>query len=493
MQSLHPLLFRCDLHPQVKTLSISIGKICDYAHAQIMVAFKKAVLRIGTYYSPDGEVPVTRERLQHWRNEFCRMKAARQVIPVDWDHAEQSNRAGLTPLSLGDFRRRRSARNTVGHLVDLDVTDDGAVLTLDVPDDDAAAKADKNLVFVSPVISPTWRDGAANEYADCITHVDFVNHPVDHSQGPFERVPAESLNQQPAIACALRMGLGTQFYTPRQGAINMAEKDVKIVLRMSSEDTADGFFTRGGKTFPITVDGGEGALKTVKPSKGRGGKPREKRKAGKKAVKNLSLVRMAEGEPDQVADVIPEDDYDSIDEILDMLEEFNIRLPDDTTDENLLDRLRTALHTAMAHKEDNGEIEPEAPEVPPAPMATDEPPAADTPQAMSLAATRAVVEQYRGALLSRLKKLRDAGRCTAEEFADKSGSAKAVLLSLSASGRPCKVELDRWIESREAVPAGTFWPESRRLSLQMQSDPTKRRPISPDKMAALNKAIFRTR
>ncbi|MBC8868621.1 MAG: RNA polymerase sigma factor region1.1 domain-containing protein [Planctomycetes bacterium] len=455
-----------------------------------MASFKKAVLRIGKYFSPDGEVPVTRERLHHWRDEFHRMKAARQVVPIDWDHAEQTNRDGLTPLSLGDFRKRRSARNTVGHLVDFDVTSDGAILTLDVPDDDAAKKADKNLIFVSPVVSPVWRDGAANEYADCITHVDFVNHPVDHSQGPFERVPVETVNQQPAIACALRMGLGTQFYVPTNKGTNaMATKD-KIIVRMGSDDPADGFFTKGGETFPITVGGEDGLNKghekAGKYAKKRGGGSRGKRKKGRKAASMLSLIRMAEGETDQVAEVIPEDDYDSIDEILDMLEEFNIRLPDDTDDENLIERLRTALHTAMAHRED-GEVEEEG-EMLELPEAEEAPPVEETAQALSLATARAVAGQYRKSLGTRLKKLTDTGRCTPEEATAKRSELSTVKLSLAASGRPCKVEVDRWITSREAIPEGTFWTESQRLSLANHATAE-----DPEKLQALQKMIFRGR
>ena len=448
-----------------------------------MVSFKKAVLRVGKYYSPDGEVPVTRDRLQHWRDEFHRMKTARQVVPVDWDHAEQTNRDGLTPLSLGDFRKRRSARNTVGHLVDFEVDEDGAVLTLDIPDDDAASKADKNLIFVSPVISPAWRDGAANQYSDCITHVDFVNHPVDHSQGPFQRVPVETVNQQPAIACALRMGLGTQFYTHTNGEQPMATKFLPQVVRMGGyEDNPEGFFTDPkGEVRPIA-------------GKGRGKGSRGKRKKGIAAAARLSLmIRMAEDAEPVIADVIPEPEeaFDAVDEILDMLEEFKIRLPDDTTDENLIDRLRTALHTAMANKE--GADMPDEIEPLPMPEPTDELPAPDTPMAMSLAASRAVTEHYRSSLLSRLNKLEKTGRCTGAEKSERAKELRAVRLSLAESGKPCRVELDRWIASREVVPPGTFWTDAQRLSIDNPFLPVANTPEDADKITALQKMIFRGR
>jgi hypothetical protein len=451
-----------------------------------MAGFKKAVLRVGTYYSPDGEVPVTPERLQHWRNEFHRMKSARQVVPIDWDHAEQSNRDGLTPLSLGDFRKRRSARNTVGHLVDFDVTEDGAVLTLDVPDEDAAGKADKNLIFVSPVISPAWRDGALNEYADCITHVDFVNHPVDYSQGPFERVP--EMNQQPAIACALRMGLGTQFYVPKQQGTKQMVTFLPKIVRMAEDNREpDGWATNSdGKRHPVF------------DSKGRSKKSRGKRKAGKKAVSRLSLfVRMAEDAEPVIADVIPEpeDAYDVIDEVLDLLEEFDIRLPDDTTDENLVDRLRTALIAKGGDNQmtDTMDDLDDMPDLPPI-ESTDEPPIAETPVAMSIAATNHIRQQYRTSLQQRLQRLARTGRCTESERDDHLKDIGAIKLSLAANGNPVRCELERWIKSREDVPAGTFWSETRRLSLQQRvMNVAQPKTEDPDKLAALQKMIFRNK
>lgn len=451
-----------------------------------MAGFKKAVLRVGKYFSPDGEVPVTPERLQHWRSEFMRMKAARQVVPVDWDHAEQSNREGLTPLSLGDYRKRRSARNTVGHLVDFDVTADGAILTIDVPDEEAAGKADKNLIFVSPVISPSWRDGAANDYADCITHVDFVNHPVDHSQGPFERVPAEQFNQQPAIACALRMGLGTQFYVPTKQGTSDMKTFVPQVLRMAEDTrTPDGWVTReDGQKHPVF------------DAKGRGKSKRGKRKAGKRAVSRLSLfVRMAEDAEPVPAELTPEPEeaYDMIDEVLDLLEEFDIRLPDDTTDENLVDRLRTALIAkgGDSEMEDDMSDLSDLPDLPPI-ESTEEPPIEETPMAMSLAAGNAIRQQYRTSLTRRLRGLAKTGRCTESECSSRTQEIGTIKLSLAASGKPVRCELERWIKSREVVPAGTFWNETQRLSLQQNiMHVANPKAEDPERLAALQKMIFR--
>jgi hypothetical protein len=169
-----------------------------------MSKFRKATLKVGRYHSPDGVVDVTPERLQHWADQFRSMSDAGQVIPIGWDHAD--NEADLQPISMSAYR---SAENTIGQLNDLRLAEDGQSLeaTLDVRTPKAEEAAELNTVYISPVIFDTWRDGHGNQYDDVITHVDFVNHPVDHSQGPF--VPVEP----GCIACAIRMGLSTTPYT----------------------------------------------------------------------------------------------------------------------------------------------------------------------------------------------------------------------------------------------------------------------------------------
>ncbi len=164
-----------------------------------MAKLKKTILRVGTHHSPDGKVEVTTERLKHFARQFKRFKQNDQVVPVSYDHGESADE--LLPVPLAEFEtNKRSAKNTIGRLHDFRVQRDGqaADIVVEIHDEGARKQAGKNLIGVSPVISPTWTDGAGNEYEDAITHVDFVNHPVDHQQTDFEEV---------AVACALRMNL----------------------------------------------------------------------------------------------------------------------------------------------------------------------------------------------------------------------------------------------------------------------------------------------
>lgn len=194
-----------------------------------MVHLRKSVLSVGKHHSPDGVVDVTPQRLQHFANVFGRMKDKGLTVPVDWDHATDVKQA--QPLSLGDYKKQRSAKNTVGKLDHVALSPDGNSLsiTLDVEDKTAAAKAAANTVYISPVIFDKWTDGDGETFNDCFTHVDIVNWPVDHKQTPFETVT----NTPPAIACAIRMGLSAPAWG--KGAKRMATETEEPEVKEEAE------------------------------------------------------------------------------------------------------------------------------------------------------------------------------------------------------------------------------------------------------------------
>lgn len=442
-----------------------------------MAKFRKAVLRVGKYHSPDGVVEVTPARLNHWAVQHAKLTQAKQVVPIAWDHAD--NESDLQPVAMDAFnRRKRSAKNTVGHLKEFRVSDDGqsAELTLDVHDQLATAKASDNSVFVSPVILSKWQDGAANVYHDVITHVDFVNHPVDHSQGPFE--PATE-----TIACALRMGLSTAAYWGEEEA-DMAIK------RMGPNDAAEGFFTKGGKTFPIT-SGLEEGHKDADPSPKWSSRKRGKADRSRRKRRKLSLVygqRMAgdvEDDKDtkQESDTPPtpppepkkpemiddnNGDYDTLDEILDVLEDqFQIVLPEDTDDGNFIERLHTAVLTASKHRGGGDPQDDNAPGDADMNSTGDNTTTVADPGLAALSLEhRGALEwahnQHRSTVAKRLRDLLECGKCTPIEFQEREKQPEGIRLSLDSSGKPNTTTLEQWIDSREAVPRGTFWDAEKR-------------------------------
>ncbi len=155
--------------------------------------FKKGMLEVGrTYKSPDGPLPVTVERLRHWRDTFRKFKALDLKVPVFFGHQDDPKKA--VPV-------KRLPKNCAGKLIDLELSADGrkAEFVIDIPRAEDASKVENNLVELSPVVFEKWTDGDGTVHKDCITDVDLVVHPVDHRQEEFK----------PAIACSIRMGLDT--------------------------------------------------------------------------------------------------------------------------------------------------------------------------------------------------------------------------------------------------------------------------------------------
>ena len=170
--------------------------------------FTKGMLEVGrTYQSPDGPLPVTVERLRHWRDTFHRFKSLGLKVPVFFGHQDDPKKA--VPV-------KRLPKNCAGQLHDMELSADGkkAEFVVDIPRAEDASKVEHNLVELSPVIFENWTDGDGTIHKDCITDVDLVVHAVDHRQEDF----------QPTIACSIRMGL---------------DKGKPVTYRLASDDEED--------------------------------------------------------------------------------------------------------------------------------------------------------------------------------------------------------------------------------------------------------------
>ena len=385
--------------------------------------YKKAILHANRdYHSPDGVVRATPARLKQWEANHKRLTAANYAAPTAWDHA--ADLAGASPVKLSRKGELPSAEKTVGRLHEFKVAADGnsAEITLAITDPKAKGRVKRNEVYVSPIIMDKWQDGAKNIYEDVITHVDLVTWPVDNSQTPF--VPVEP----GTIACGIRMGLSRMAFPDPDD-----EKD---------DDLGD------DDTDPI--------------------------EEGEEAPESKPLGNKNPDAPPAATD------NSKTEAVLTGLKQKNIVLPSDFdfTADGAIDIFLAAINSALAAELAAGpKEEPEEEE--------DSSQGDDVMQvqdpgyaAMSLQAKSAfsyAEKQYRGGIATRMSTLLASGRCTPAEATAKDTEVKAVKLSLDAtSGEPAKSNLELWIESREAVPAGTFWsPEVRtqKLGLQVEELP----------------------
>lgn len=390
------------------------------------------MLQVGEYHSPDGAVRVTPGRLRHWAKNFERLNKARQVVPMHWDHGSDVD--SLRPLSQSEFHRNasRSAKNSVGKLTDFKVSRDGksAEITFQTLDNQATKKVASNAVYVSPVIFPKWKDGAGNQYRDLITHLDLVNHPVDHSQSLARQVEPE------AITCCLRMGLKTK---PFRLGNTMADDDYKDDDEMLEDEMLEDEMLDGDIDIDAELDDdlGDDVDIDIDLDDDDDDFDQELEDLGMDSGEELEL---------EVAD-----DGSQVGDLMLALADHDLVLPEDTTMENFMDRLRTALiakkgndtESSAGGDFDSGETIVADPQI----------------ATMSAFANKS----YSSKLNQNLKALLKSGRCTPAEYRAKKKQASVVKLSLNAQGKPKKNLVSEWIKSRAQLPKGAVWSSREKL------------------------------
>lgn len=347
--------------------------------------FRKSILKVGSYQSPQGAVVVTPQRLKHWESEIQRLQGAGYMIPMHFDHA--TNPELLEPVAmsaLAETKLSRSAAATVGKLQSFRVAPDGqsAEIVVHTMTPSATEKVEANAVFVSPVIYPEWRDGNGQTYTDIITSVDLVDHPVDSKQSTF--IPATKLGLVSRPFCL--------------------------------------------SVVPMDDDKKPEDEKPEAPEAQESGAEADEEKEESKIAYALS-------------DVLAE------------LQKLDVVLPEDTSLDNFIDRLYTALLTAAATGGLNEQAEA-APEMSNPMIAT-----------MSLklqAMENRIIDEARESKRTALEGLLKSGRCTAAEHKKMLAKLGVQKMSLGEDSSVSAGDLDVWIDARNSLPEGAAWTDKQR-------------------------------
>ncbi len=387
------------------------------------------MLKVGQYHSPDGVVDVTPDRLRHWAANFSRLTDANQTVPMHFDHSEKLSE--LSPVSMSDFQqRKRSAANSVGRMTGfkLNSVGDAAEIQFEVNDPRAESVVKSNAAQLSPVIFPSWKDGEGNEYKDLITHLDIVNHPVDHSQSE-------------AVCCSLiRMGV-TPYRLSSDDPVEDEDDDEDLLnAALEGEDSLkDELPESDGLPPDDMADGGLPAGDAAD----NGELPN-----GDDDIESIALD--GEGEIESPTESPIEADAMGGSEIGDLvlaLAAHEIKLPDDTDSGNFLDRLKTALVATAEVQPQSADIEISQPQ--------------QGFMAMSLESY--AHKSYRVELARELNGLLKSGRATPAEVRRQVDSLKAVKLSLTKSGDPAENAVSQFIANRKTLPEGAVWSSEDRL------------------------------
>jgi hypothetical protein len=421
--------------------------------------FAKTMLKVGTYHSPDGVVEVTPDRLRHWERQVQAIQGVGYAIPSHFDHA--SDEELLTPISESELqaKRTRSARNTVGKLKSFRVTPDGqaAEIVLHTLDPNATKSVASNAVYISPVIHPAWKDGAGNKYNDALTSFDLVDWPVDHSQSSF--TPLIRMGQR--VCPVIRMGASKPYFLESKKmttSLNTA-KNRSTTARKARFKAAlkAGIQVMGSDYVPDDEDDTKDDMPTDTAAPADSGD---------------TPTPSDDPSPTDTIGTDAAQAPDLLDSVLNLLHEFGVSLPDDTTDESLINHLRVALTALLARDGSEDDTEDD--------MTGDDQPKVDAmpqPVAPTIAtlsvqqrkaldraaiAERALAESHKKNLEQKLGSLLRSGRCTPHEHDNQLRALNTVRMSMQDDGTFRESRVDYFVEDRETVPAGTYWTDSQR-------------------------------
>lgn len=420
--------------------------------------FAKTMLKVGTYHSPDGTVVVTPERLRHWERQVKAIQSVGYAIPSHFDHANDDEL--LTPISETELRAKqsRSAKNTVGRLKSFRVAPDGrsAEIVLHTLDPQATKSVASNAVYVSPVIHPAWKDGAGNKYPDALTSFDLVDWPVDHSQSSFTQL----IRMGQRVCPAIRMGASKPLFLERTGmSTATASKNRSVAARKSRFKAAlNAGLQRMGSDYKPEDDDEENKPADAAPSD----------------AADPGADTPTPSDDASPTDTIGADEVqapDLLDSVLNLLGEYGVTLPDDTTDSSLINHLRVALTALLSSQQseddevDDDTQDPASPDAMPQPVApTIATMSVQQRKALDRAAVaeRALAESHKVTMTQRLSSLLKTGRCTPAEHDAQLRTLGTVRMSMADDGSFKQNRVDYFIEDRESVPEGTYWTDKQR-------------------------------
>lgn len=201
-----------------------------------MARFKKEIAKSGVYESPDGNVIITPERMQHWQNQFIRMRAAGLKIPAPYGHQSKAN---------PDEAEFLESKYNTGFIEELQLDEKGVLhAILEVPRKEDAERIGTTLQECSPQIRNFYKDGKGRIWQDCLTHVAVVTQPVIPDQTNFELLPDAPLQPN-----EIRLSLKNYISNDIEGNItNMA-------TTATAPKTATGTATETKKPFGQTGTG----------------------------------------------------------------------------------------------------------------------------------------------------------------------------------------------------------------------------------------------
>lgn len=179
-----------------------------------MKVLKRDVLKVGTYVKGGHKVTVTRDDVRSRFDSLIGLRRAGLHCPLLLEHTDPARQFGEglpgefdgKTFNYGDAQADE-LRRTVGAV---DLSDPrsrinaqgGLDLVFDVPDKAAAKQLhDQRIRFVSPEMRPSWTDGKGNVHENVMTHVALTHKPIQVDQAAgFETISLSSTSTPVQLA-----------------------------------------------------------------------------------------------------------------------------------------------------------------------------------------------------------------------------------------------------------------------------------------------------
>lgn len=304
--------------------------------------FVKEVLKPGTYFVGDRRVVVTPQDCRDYFASLDVLKAAELDVPLMYEHTDPNRESGEGLPGEYKLDRAEQLRRTVGVVAFDDernrISESGAVeVVFEVGDPIAAAQlSDQRIKFISPEMRPYWRDGLKREYSKLFTHFALTHRPIQVDQRPGFLQLSQSSDIMVSSGGVVQLSLADlEEVSEMPVAPQKLTKGsvAKFLAQFADDDEEDG----GKKKPPVAAEGGESGGEAVKDAVAEAAAGMDE--SGEQAP--------PEANPDMPQAPNAEQDK-KFEALLAHLAKAGIPLQSDTNDENLADRLLTALLTFNA-------------------------------------------------------------------------------------------------------------------------------------------------
>lgn len=416
--------------------------------------FTKEIARPGKYVvnvprkQQDGSVKMVREEKQitkdqiaSWESNFLKMREKGLLVPAPFYH--DLSALPLTPeekaaLDAAQRTEANRTKNNAGYWEHMFRDANGnlhGIIDVDVPE--YQERMGKSFKECSLLALPKFVDGTGEEWKDSILHVAVVTNPIVPAQDNFK--PIESQEDALAIAMSMAMAIGDDENRPVLRELSISENIGEGIVSFhgsfkkdpGTEDVLEKF-----RDWVFKLKKGENVYLNNTIGLAMSANSEEKNTAPE--IKPSCLLQKEDGTAMSLGDLTA------------VLPQLGITLPQDTNEQNFMDRLLTAATALVASKNLNNPTTGSGLTIIPGGVGMSHAIDINTPHGKNIA------KQQRDKITQRITTLVERGVITAAYVKDTLNpmlEGVALSLTLDDEGNLGPTSIDPLLEALERLPS----------------------------------------